>query len=98
MQCGVLCFRCIKKIVIYIENNDFPYRDLTPKQREGIGAGPSPLGCSASGPVEGLGVACSGATPAPSSSCEASFSASGDQGLMRSSEWFWMASDAPQSS
>ena len=40
-----------------------------------------------------LGVACTGVTPAHAASCEVSLSASGDQGVMSSSEWSWMASD-----
>jgi len=38
-----------------------------------------------------LGVTCTGGVHA--SSCEMSLSASGDQGVMSSSEWSWMASD-----
>jgi hypothetical protein len=40
-----------------------------------------------------LGVVCTGITPAQAASCEVVLSATGDQGLMSSSEWYWKASD-----
>jgi len=40
-----------------------------------------------------LGVACTGITPAQAASCEVSLSASGDQALLSSSDWSWIASD-----